>query len=116
MSVSAVVAGSPVVNLAFRQVQVNSAQKATSLKGEGPGGTEGAESDGLSAIVKALKKQMDNAQKELQRLVETNADEQAIRLAKQKVQMCASALASALTKQAEAEKAAQQAATGDQYM
>ena len=103
---------SSVIAAAFRQSQAADART-------GPheaGGSAGEATDTGTPAIKALKQQLLEAQEALQRLVDAKADEQAITSAQQRVQACASALAAALTQQAEAAGKAERAASGDRYL
>ncbi|WP_222194684.1 hypothetical protein [Modestobacter italicus] len=114
MSVSAVGSSSSVIAAAFRQSRAADARTGAQRT---PGGAaeaspEGGAADGSTPAIKALRQQLAEAQEALQRLVDARADEQAIRAAQQRVHACASALAAALTQQAQA---AERASTGRQY-
>jgi hypothetical protein len=119
VSIGAVGSNSSVIAAAFRQSQTADTPKSSLLKPRGAAGTapaEGEAADGSTPAIKALKQQLVEAQEALQRLVDSKADEQAIKAAQQRVQLCATALSAALTEQAEAAKKAERASSGDRYL
>ena len=118
MTIGAVGSNSSVIAAAFRQSQTADARKGPLTAGGSVGAAPaaGKATDTSTPAIKALKQQLLEAQEALQRLIDAQADEQAITSAQQRVQACASALAAALTQQAEAARKTQSAASEDRYL
>ena len=118
MTIGAVGSNSSVIAAAFRQSQTADARTGPREVGGSASAAPaaGEATDTSTPAIKALKQQLLDAQKALQRLVDSKAGEQAIASAQQRVQACASALAAALTQQAEAARKAERAASGDRHL
>jgi hypothetical protein len=118
VSISPVGTSSSIVSAVFRQLR-STEGGGTASRAQGAGGrrAEGEESSTDTETIQALKKQLAEAEAQLRQFHRAKAVEEAIRTAQQRVQACASALAAALAKQAEAAKKAEQAAgAGGQYI